>query len=388
MEWLNLVVRWVHVVLGIAWIGASFYFIFLENSLNRTKNLRDELAGNLWAIHGGGFYYIEKYKGAPGKLPEKLHWFKYEAYFTWLSGIILLMLVYYMNAKSFMIDPSVNNIKPGIAVLIGISSLVAGWFIYDLMCQSSLLKKPKLFGAVGFIILILISFILSKYLSGRAAFIHVGALLGTIMAGNVFFVIIPSQKNLVNAAKKNLPPDLEQAKYAGLRSLHNNYIVLPVIFVMISNHFPGTFAPTFNWAILAGLTIGSVAVRHYINLYEKEKADGWFLVIGAISLFALVFVTSPATLKNNNTPIAFSEVKPIFQKRCESCHSSHPTDDIQKVAPNGIAFDTPEQIAKMSERILFRVVQTKTMPQGNKTGITETEREMIGRWIAQGAKLN
>ena len=356
--------------------------------MNRTKNLRDELAGNLWAIHGGGFYYIEKYKGAPGKLPEKLHWFKYEAYFTWLSGIILLMLVYYMNAKSFMIDPSVNNIKPGIAVLIGISSLVAGWFIYDLMCQSSLLKKPKLFGAVGFIILILISFILSKYLSGRAAFIHVGALLGTIMAGNVFFVIIPSQKNLVNAAKKNLPPDLEQAKYAGLRSLHNNYIVLPVIFVMISNHFPGTFAPTFNWAILAGLTIGSVAVRHYINLYEKEKADGWFLVIGAISLFALVFVTSPATLKNNNTPIAFSEVKPIFQKRCESCHSSHPTDDIQKVAPNGIAFDTPEQIAKMSERILFRVVQTKTMPQGNKTGITETEREMIGRWIAQGAKLN
>ncbi len=388
MEWLNLVVRWVHVVLGIAWIGASFYFIFLENSLNRTKNLRDELAGNLWAIHGGGFYYIEKYKGAPGKLPEKLHWFKYEAYFTWLSGIILLMLVYYMNAKSFMIDPAVNNIKPGIAILIGISSLVLGWFIYDLMCRSALLKKPKLFGAIGFIILILISFILSKYLSGRAAFIHVGALLGTIMAGNVFFVIIPSQKNLVNAAKKNLAPDLEQAKYAGLRSLHNNYIVLPVIFVMISNHFPGTFAPTFNWAILAGLTIGSVAVRHYINLYEKEKADGWFLVIGAISLFALVFVTSPTSIKNNNTPIAFNEVKPIFQKRCESCHSSHPTDDIQKVAPNGIAFDTPEQIAKMSERIMFRVVQTKTMPQGNKTGITEIEREMIGRWIAQGSKLN
>ncbi len=388
MEWLNLVVRWVHVVLGIAWIGASFYFIFLENSLNRTKNLRDELAGNLWAIHGGGFYYIEKYKGAPDKLPEKLHWFKYEAYFTWLSGCLLLMLVYYMNAKSFMVDPEVKNIKPGIAVLIGISSLVAGWFIYDLMCRSSLLKKPKLFGLIGFFVLVLISFILSQYLSGRAAFIHVGALLGTIMAGNVFFVIIPSQKNLVNAARKNLPPNLEQAKYAGLRSLHNNYIVLPVIFVMISNHFPGTFAPTFNWAILAGLTIGSVAVRHYINLYEKEKADGWFLVLGAISLFALVFVTSPSSLKKNTTPISFNELKPIFQKRCESCHSSHPTDDIQKIAPNGIVFDTPEQIAKMSERIKFRVVQTKTMPQGNKTGITEMEREMIGRWIAQGARVN
>ena len=388
MEWLNLVVRWVHVVLGIAWIGASFYFIFLENSLNRTKNLRDELAGNLWAIHGGGFYYIEKYKVAPGVIPEKLHWFKYEAYFTWLTGCLLLMTVYYMNAKSFMVDPAVKDIKPGTAVLIGISSLFAGWFIYDLMCRSPLLKKPKLFGITGFVILVLISFFLTRYLSGRAAFIHVGALLGTIMAGNVFFVIIPSQKNLVNAAKKNLPPDLEQAKYAGLRSLHNNYIVLPVIFVMISNHFPGTFAPTYNWAILAGLTIGSVGVRHYINLYEKEKSDAWFLVIGAISLFALVFVTSPSSLNIDKTPVAFKEVQPVFQKRCESCHSSHPTDDIQKVAPNGILFDTPEQIAKMSERIMFRVVQTKTMPQGNKTGITEEERLLIGRWIAQGAKVN
>lgn len=388
MEWLNLIVRWVHVVLGIAWIGASFYFIFLENSLNRTKDLRDELAGNLWAIHGGGFYYIEKYKGAPGKLPEKLHWFKYEAYFTWLSGIILLILVYYMNAKAFMVDPAVSNISTGAAVLIGIFSLVAGWFIYDLMCRSPLMKKPKLFGITGFVILIIISFILSKYLSGRAAFIHVGALLGTIMAGNVFFTIIPSQKSLVYAAKNNLVPDLEQAKYAGLRSLHNNYIVLPVIYVMISNHFPGNFAPTYNWAILGVLTIGSVAVRHYINLYEKEKANGWFLIIATISLFALVFVTSPSKPVIDTTPVAFKDVQTIIQKRCESCHSTHPTDDIQKVAPNGIILETPEQITKVSDRIMFRVVQTKTMPQGNKTGITEEERILLGRWIDQGSKID
>jgi uncharacterized membrane protein len=387
MEWVNLVVRWAHVVFGIAWIGASIYFIFLENSLNRTKDLRDELAGNLWAIHGGGFYYIEKYKGAPKEFPEKLHWFKYEAYFTWVTGIILLTLVYYMNAKSFMVDPAVSDITPLTAVLLGIGSMIIGWFIYDIMCRSSLLAKPKLFGIIGFIIVVLFSFFLSKYLSGRAAFIHIGAILGTIMAGNVFFVIIPSQKALVHAAKQNLPPDLGKAKYAGLRSLHNNYITMPVIFIMISNHFPGTFAPVYNWAILGGLIIGSVAVRHYINLHEKGFNSAWLLGFAALSLFALVFITSPTSKNTNNTPVKFSEVQTIITKRCTQCHSSHPTDDVQKVAPGGIMFETPQQIAKLSERILFRVVQTKTMPQGNKTGITEAEREILGRWIVQGAKV-
>ncbi len=388
MEWVNLVVRWAHVVFGIAWIGASIYFIFLENSLNRTKDLRDELAGNLWAIHGGGFYYIEKYKGAPKEFPEKLHWFKYEAYFTWLTGIILLTLVYYMNAKSFMIDPAVSDITPLTAVLLGIGSMIIGWFLYDIMCRSSLLAKPKLFGIIGFIIVVSFSFFLSKYLSGRAAFIHIGAILGTIMAGNVFFVIIPSQKALVHAAKQNLPPDIGKAKYAGLRSLHNNYITMPVIFIMISNHFPGTYAPVYNWAILGGLIIGSVAVRHYINLHEKGINSAWLLGFAALALFALVFVTSPSIKSTNNTPVKFSEVQTIVTKRCTQCHSSHPTDDVQKVAPDGIMFETSQQISKMSERILFRVVQTKTMPQGNKTGITEAEREVLGRWIGQGAKVD
>jgi uncharacterized membrane protein len=265
--------------------------------------------------------------------------------------------------------------------------MVFGWFVYDIMCRSPLLAKPKLFGITGFIIVVLISIVLSKYLSGRAAFMHIGALLGTIMAGNVFFVIIPSQKELVRAAKQNLPPDLSKAKYAGLRSLHNNYITLPVIFIMISNHFPGTYAPVYNWAILGGLIIGSVAVRHYINLHEKGINAAWILGFAALALFALVFVTSPSIKSTNNTPVKFSEVQTIVTKRCTSCHSSRPTDDEQKVAPNGIIFETPQQIAKMSDRILFRVVQTKTMPQGNKTGITEEEREVLGRWIGQGAKI-
>jgi uncharacterized membrane protein len=385
-EWLNLVVRWAHVLFGIAWIGASFYFIFLENSLNRTDNLRDDLAGNLWAIHGGGFYYVEKYKFAPEKLPQKLHWFKYEAYFTWITGFLLLTIVYYMNAKAFMIDPQVRDISESTAVLTGLSSLVGGWLIYDLLCKTSLLRKPKLFVLIGFIIISVFAYILSHILSGRAAFMHIGALLGTIMAANVFFVIIPSQKALVYAAKNNLPLNPDLGKKAGLRSLHNNYITLPVVFVMISNHFPSTFGTAYNWIILAVLTLSSVAIRHFINLHEKGINQYRLIAYGAVGIIALIIVTAPVKKDLANTPkVHFAEVQSIFNKRCITCHSSKPTDDIQTVAPNGIMFDQPEEIVRMKDRIMVRAVQTKTMPQGNKTGITEEEREIIGRWIAQGS---
>lgn len=389
MEWINLVVRWAHVVLGITWIGASFYFIFLENSLNRTENLRDELAGNLWAIHGGGFYYIEKYKVAPAQLPKTLHWFKFEAYYTWITGALLLILVYYMNAKAFMIDPSVRDITSSTAIYVGIGTIIFGWIIYDLLCKTALLHKKKLFALTGFFIITAISFFLSKILSGRAAFMHVGALIGTIMAGNVFFCIIPAQKAMVKAAKENKPLDLNLGKYAGLRSLHNNYMTLPVIFIMISNHFPVTFGNSFNWAVLAGLTLTSVAVRHFINLYEKGKYAIWIIPFSVIALIGLVLITAPSkVVRKNSAPISFSQVQPIILKRCTQCHSSNPTDDVQRIAPNGIAFDTPDQVEKQKDRILIRVVQTKTMPQANKTGITEEERELIGSWIEQGGKMN
>jgi len=389
LDWLHLVIRWAHVVFGIAWIGASFYFIFLENSLNRTENLRDELAGNLWAIHGGGFYYIEKYKIAPGEIPKTLHWFKYEAYFTWLTGIVLLLLVYYFNAKAYMLDPAVSNISSGTAIIIGIGTLIIGWFIYDFLCKTSLLQRKKTFAFVGFAIVTLIAYILSHLLSGRAAFMHVGALIGTIMVGNVFFTIIPSQKAMVRAAKKGFPLDPNLGKYAGLRSLHNNYMTLPVIFVMISNHFPATFGPAFNWIVLSVLTLASVAVRHFINLHEQGRHAKWMLPFAAIALIAMVIVTSPSKVKlSSNEIVTFSEVQPIIQKRCVSCHSQNPTDDTQTISPNGVMFDTPDEIHKMAERIMVRAIQTKTMPQANKTEMTEEERELLGRWIQQGAKVN
>jgi len=386
LDWLNLLVRWFHVVIGIAWIGASFYFIFLENSLNRTENLRDELAGNLWAVHGGGFYYLEKYKTAPKEIPKTLHWFKYEAYFTWVSGIVLLVLVYYLNAKGFMVDPAVADIAPSTAVMIGIGTLITGWFIYDFMCRSSLLAQKKLFALIGFAILIGISFFLTQFLSGRAAFMHVGALLGTIMVGNVFFVIIPAQKALVKAAKEGRPVDPEIGKYAGLRSLHNNYTTLPVIFVMISNHFPSTFGSGWNWLVLAILIVGSVAIRHYINMHEKGQNLVWLLPVGAISIFAAVIITAPKTVSDSGGSVSYADVKPVFEQRCVSCHSSHPTDDVYKAAPSGAMFETYEQCANLKDKIMNRAVQTKSMPQGNKTHITDEERELLGRWIQQGAK--
>jgi len=387
LDWAHLMVRWAHIVVGIAWIGASFYFIFLENSLNRTKGLREELAGNLWAVHGGGFYYLEKYKIAPSQLPEKLHWFKYEAYFTWLTGIMLLLIVYYLNAGSYMVDPAVASISNREAVITGIGSLLVGWQVYDLLCRTPLIRNTTAFALTGFLVVTLIAWYLSAHLSGRAAYIHVGALLGTCMAGNVFFVIIPSQKALVRAAKLGRQPDPQLGKYAGLRSLHNNYMTLPVLFIMISNHFPVTFGSQWNWLILAGLTLASVAIRHYINRYEQGFRLKYLLILGIIGLLALVVVTAPTRFSDSGTPVSFSEVAPVFKKHCVSCHAANPTDELQTKAPNGVMLETPEQIKRMADKILIRAVQTHSMPQGNKTGMTEEERSLIGKWIAAGAPI-
>jgi len=388
LDWIHLAVRWAHVLFGIAWIGASFYFIFLENSLNRTDNLRDDLAGNLWAIHGGGFYYLEKFKIAPPVLPSKLHWFKYEAYFTWLSGFLLLILVYYLNAGSFMLNENGNRISASASVLLGLGSMAGGWILYDLLCRSPLAKNQTAFLLVGFTLTTIIAFILSFYLSGRAAFMHIGAMLGTIMAANVFFVIIPSQKALVRAALEGKPLNPQLGKNAGLRSLHNNYITLPVIFMMISNHFPSTFGNAYNWAILIGISIAGALIRHFINKHEQGKNLYWIIPAATVALLALMVVTAPDKSASAKYPhISFAKVEPVFKTRCAVCHSSHPTDSTQSVAPNGIMFDTPEQIQKMSQRILIRAVQTRTMPQGNKTQITDQEREMIGAWIQQGAEI-
>jgi uncharacterized membrane protein len=387
-EWLNLLVRWTHVVFGIAWIGASFYFNFLENSLNRTTDLKEGIAGNLWAIHGGGFYYLEKYKVAPPEIPKHLHWFKYEAYFTWLSGFTLLVIVYYLDAKVYLIDTNVMDLTPAAAIGIGIGTLVAGWLVYDTLCKSVLVKTPVILSIILFLFTTGVAWFLSHVFSSRAAYIHVGAMLGTLMAANVFRVIIPAQKAMVAAARAGQPVDPSLGKNALLRSRHNNYFTLPVIFIMISNHFPSTYGGIFNWSVLIGLSVVSVLVKHYLNLMEKGEKAVWILPVAVLGMIALAFVTAPHTKSvcKDNSPATLAEVHGIIVKRCVQCHSANPTDDVLKVAPNGISFDDPKSLVKYSERILSRAVITKTMPQGNKTHITQDERDLIQCWIEHGSK--
>jgi uncharacterized membrane protein len=387
LEWLNIIVRVMHITFGIAWIGASFYFVFLENALNRTENVRDELAGNLWAIHGGGFYYLEKYKVAPKELPKQLHWFKYEAYFTWLTGFGLLFIVYYFNAEAFLIDKAVMDLSAWAAISIGIGSFIAAWLIYHFLCKTSLVKNGPLFALVGFLIAAGFAWFYSEVFSSRAAYMHFGSMLGTIMAANVFFVIIPSQKALVKAAKENKPLKPELGKHAGLRSYHNNYFTLPVLFVMVSNHFPSTFGYEHAWILLAAVSLAAAGIKHWLNLREKGRHSVWVLPASILILLATCFISAPPKPGECKSEISFTEVHAIITSRCISCHSARPTDEAWTAPPNGVVYDTPQDIVNQKDKIMDRVVITKTMPQNNKTNMTPEEREAIRCWIEQGASL-
>lgn len=382
-EWLNLVVRWAHMITGVAWIGASFYFVWLENHLDR-RNPRDGLAGDLWAIHGGGIYHLEKYKLAPPKMPEQLHWFKWEAYATWLTGMVLLSVVYYLNAELFLIAPG-SGLSATTAIAIGIASLIAGWLIYDLLCDSPLGKQPALLGAVLFVLIIGAAWGLSQVFSGRGAFIHVGAIIGTIMVGNVFRVIMPAQRALVAAIEAGKEPDPALPAKGLLRSRHNNYFTLPVLFIMISNHFPSTFGNEFNWAVLAGLAVLSVLVRHYFNTRHVSQKFAWTLPVAALGMICLAFITSPkqATTDVQNAQVSMQVVEKIITERCTSCHSATPSSTMFTSAPAGVMLDNSSQIKTLAPQIYLQTVASKTMPLGNMTQMTQQERDLIGAWIHQ-----
>lgn len=380
-----LLFRWLHIITGVAWIGASFYFNWLEGRLNRdVSKLGPEFAGDLWAVHGGGFYHVLKYRVAPEKLPESLHWFKWEAYFTWITGFVLLTLLYYVGAESYLIDTRVYDIKPAPAIAIGVGSLFLTWFIYDGLCRSPLIKKPYLFSTILAGLLVLLAWGYSQVFAARAAYLHVGAAIGTIMAANVFRVIIPSQKVLVANAEKGLPGDETLGKAAGLRSLHNNYLTLPVLFIMISNHYPMTYGSKQPWLVLAAImAIGAVA-RHFFNLRNKGRENHLLLPIAALAFIALAIVTkpTPSTQAVQGAPVAFERVHSIIQTRCVQCHSAHPSDDVFTVAPNGVAFDTVDEIRNHKNSIVQRVVEFKNMPLANKTGMTDEERSILAQWAA------
>ena len=389
LDWLNLAVRWLHVITGIAWIGASFYFVWLDNTI-RPPAAGSELAkkgvsGELWAVHGGGFYNPQKYLVAPSELPKELHWFKWEAYSTWLSGFALLTIVYYFNAQAMMVDKSVADLSSWQAVGIGIGSLLLGWTVYDLLCRSKLGQRDLAFGVVMFVFLSASAWVLNRYLSGRAAYIHVGAMIGTIMVANVLMLIIPGQRKMVAAIATGGKPDPIHGLRAKQRSVHNNYFTLPVLFIMISNHYAMTYHHEHAWAVLATIMAAGVFIRHFFNLRHKGRTEWRYPAIGVLLLLALAVAIAP------KAPVAapatqFSLVQAIVTQRCVSCHSDHPTQAGFATAPAGVTLDTPEAIHRNAARIYQQAVQLKAMPLANMTNMTDAERAQVGAWFEAGAR--
>ena len=390
-NWLHLLARWVHIVVGAAWIGTSFYFIWLNNSIRPPETPEDDgenVKGVVWSIHGGAFYRTTKYDGAPATLPKTLHWFKWEAYFTWISGIALLILIYWSQAYAYMVDPQVADISAAQAVAIGVGVIVGGWVVYDILCKT-LWRRPTLLAILGVLLLVGLAYGLTSLLSPRAAYIHIGAVIGTIMAANVFFNIIPNQRVMVDAMMAGETPDTTKGADGAVRSLHNNYLTLPVLFIMVSNHFPFTYGSQASWAVLVIISVLGAAVRHWFNLHGQGHNNAYILPAAAVGMIALAFVMKPApvaapTVLADAGPL-WCEVKDVFKKRCTTCHSANPTQEGFPVAPLGMMMDTPEQIVAKKESIYERTVVLKTMPLGNLTHITDEERQLISDWYNTGA---
>lgn len=385
-EWLNLAIRWFHLTAGIAWIGSSFYFVWLDNHLVPPKS--GEASGEVWSVHGGGFYHKQKYQVAPKQMPEDLHWFMWEAYTTWITGFSLLVLVYWVGAASFLIDPAKAALAPLQASGIGAAALVAGWLVYDGLCRSPLGRDDRALGAVWFAVLVAAAWGLCQVFSARGAYLHVGAIIGTAMVGNVFFVIIPNQRKVVAALVKSEVPDPALGKAAKARSLHNNYMTLPVLFIMISHHYAMTFGADRPWLVLALLGATGVAVRHVFNLRHKGQPLGRAILVAAILALASVTYVSAekaGAAKATGGSADWASVEPIFQKHCVSCHAEKPTSDLVTAPPLGVMLDSHEHARQFAARVKKVAVDAEIMPLGNTTGMTKAEREALGRWIEAGA---
>jgi uncharacterized membrane protein len=395
LDWISLFLRWFHVVAGVAWIGASFYFIWLDNNLRTPPDWKKQkgIKGDLWAVHGGGFYEVAKYEYGPEVMPEKLHWFKWEAYTTWISGFLLLGLVYYHGAAIYLIDTSVMDLTPTQAISRGLGLIFGGLFIYESACRSSLAKYPQVFAIMLLVLLATASYLATHWFSGRGAFIHVGALIGTIMAGNVFFKIMPAQRLMVDAVANKTQIDPSWGLGAKLRSVHNNYLTLPLLFIMISNHYPMTYQHQNAWLVLMAIGLVSAWIRHYFNLKHIGISRPSILITGAIGMIVIAgWVSMPVTPKveisnAEQTPAPVielnaqqKEVFNVMQTHCANCHSAQPTDDMFVVAPMGLMFNTWQQIEQRASVINRRTVMTKDMPLMNKTGMTQNERQIIGNW--------
>lgn len=392
-EWLNIVVRWIHVIAGIMWVGNSMLFNWLDRILIPPEDKQSRTIGKTWLFHGGGFYHVEKFSS--DKLPPVLHWFKWQSYTTWMTGFVLLLVVYYSDGGSFLI-PADSKWSPHQAMLIGLGTVFGGFLLYDTAWRTSLAKKHSgVFGAVSILVLFAGIYALHHVFTGRSAYLHIGAMIGTFMSGNVFLHITPSQKLLVDQINRGGGYNYEYAVRAKTRSLHNNYFTFPLIFTMVSNHFGGLYGHELNWLILIVVMIAGALVRHFMNIRFTFKpwlaGIGTTLAAAAVALFLIMrpaaSAEGPATTEDLGEPVSFAEARAVINQYCIRCHSKWPIDKVLSLATGGVHYDTPEEIKAKADRIYFRAVETKTMPFNNTGNMTEEARETLGRWIKQGAKI-
>lgn len=399
-DWLAFAFRWLHVITAIAWIGSSFYFIALDLGLHKRPNLPEGVSGEEWQVHGGGFYHIQKYQVAPPNLPTQLTWFKWESYSTWLSGFALMAIMYWSGAELYLVDRSKMDLELWQAILISGGSLAIGWVFYDLLCKSRLGQRPITLMLLLFILLVVMSWGYDQIFTGRAALLHIGAFTATIMTANVFLIIIPNQKIVVADLKQGKEPNPEFGRIGKLRSTHNNYLTLPVIFLMLSNHYPLAFASEYNWIICSLIFLMGVTIRHYFNTIHARKGHpNWTWAVTAIIFIAIMWLSAlkppigdDIELSNAQTTddptshvelVGFDEVDEIIQIRCVVCHNRQPVWDQIPWAPKTVLLETEQQIIDNADRIFLHSVMTTSMPPSNATFMTVEERQTLMQWYAQ-----
>jgi len=384
-DWLNLLIRWAHMVVGIGWIGASFYFIGLDVALKKRPIMNPGVYGTAWEVHGGGFYHVEKYTVAPEHLPDDLIWYKWEAYLTFLTGFLLLIVQYYFNPQAFLIDPAVAQLYSWQAIAISIGGLTLGWFVYDGLCRSSIGRHTGLLAAAVFVLIVAAAWAFTHIFSGRGALIHVGAFVGTIMAANVFQIIIPNQKLIVASLMRGETPDPRLGAIGKQRSVHNTYLTLPVLLMMVSNHYPMLTNHPQSWLLVALVLVIGGSVRHFFVRHEAGDAVKdilWAPGIAAAGLIAALIVTTPrADPALAGVGIDDAQVVALTGKHCTPCHSDKPTRQGFAEAPKGVKLTSVELIRRYGPQILAQAVNSNTMPLGNETGMTEIERRQLGAWI-------
>lgn len=390
-EILDLLFRWAHLIAGIMWVGNSMLWNWLDRNLEKAPDDTDELhQGTIWMVHSGSFYEMRKLQLEPNQMPKTLHWFWIQATTTWVTGFILLILVYWLGGKAAMVDAAVADISYGAAIGISLGLLVGATIFYDLLWRSPLGKNTPAAAAISFAALTGVIYGLTHVFNGKAAFLHVGAMLGTLMVTNVWHHILPSQRELVKLTQEGKRQELKLSYRAKQRSIHNNYMTFPVLFTMLSAHFPSTYGTANAWLVLIVLILGGAGVRHFMNIrftWPHWKPAIAATVIGAVGALYVLTKPAPVVADPAAAPVPFAQAEAIVKQRCATCHAAKPSDPAFAAAAAGVAFDTPQQIHDLAERIKARSVDSTSMPLGNKTGMTGEERAILGRWVAQGAPL-